>query len=316
MRILTLLCALVVYVQSYADPSISGYFNTEYFDKETSEPYYDMHHFNIMIAHEIGKFRMFAELEFEHAPSQVDGGVNSRGKILSERAWGEFNHNNYFNVRMGQMLNGTLYQQNHYPSITPNIARPQLVKKIFDGDLEGIRFFGDIGYGLKYEVEKGQAPGTTDKKHLGFALSYGLNAGGVDVEVTARSATYHTAGAGADTDPTATGFELNLNWKDLTIWAESAAKTNTDESVDATGTYAILSYEFDLGKPGTLTPFYLHDSFHDKPATTDAIVKSGIGLTYRPEPQISIKLENLSTAEYDSVEATSQWGIGFVYFYN
>lgn len=322
MRVQTLLlftCSLIAFSawQAKADPSISGYFNFEYIDPDGADPAYDMHHFNIMVGHEVGKFRLFAEVEFEHAPEV--GEEATRGGVLVERAWGEYNLNPYFNVRMGQMLNGTLYQQNHYPNLTNNITRPQMVKKIFSGDLEGLRFFGSVGYGFHYEVESGQEVDATAAKHMTYALKHEFASQTLRTSVAARLASYTPAGGG-DAVP-ASGIEVNVAWNALTLWAESGVKKNDSETTNLLGTYAILSYKLDLGSAGHISPFVMYDAYQDKNVTTDAIVKTGYGLNYQPEPEVSIKLEGLSTGEYTNLDtskvaATSQWALAFVYFYN
>ncbi|OFZ13997.1 MAG: hypothetical protein A2Z20_10230 [Bdellovibrionales bacterium RBG_16_40_8] len=317
LRLITALFALVSFTWAHAEPSFSGYFNVEHFDAEGKDAKYDMHHFNIMVGHEIGKFSLFAELEFEHAPATEDG----IGNITAERAYGQYSHNRHLNVRAGVMLNDTLYQENHYPSIVYNISRPQMVKKIISGSSEGIRVFGEIGGGFDYAVEDGQEPGVAgvpaeNKNHKTYSLGYSFNLGEVTGRVSARQAVYHKPNAAAEADETATSYDLNLKWNSLGLWFESGA-ASSDETIkltDKEGTYAILSYDLELEDKGTLIPYYMYDSFKDKVTDTDATVRTGLGVAYRPEPQITLKLEHLSTD--DGTDTTAQWAAAFVYFYN
>ena len=63
-------------------------------------------------------------------------------------------------------------------------------------------------------------------------------------------------------------------------------------------------------------PFVSWDTYKDKAAQTDSRDRIGYGLTFRPEPNISIQLEQLDTAEFDNTEKTSQWGLKLAYFFN
>ncbi|MBT4790458.1 MAG: hypothetical protein HON90_02715 [Halobacteriovoraceae bacterium] len=362
-QLLLLLTALVVSSAAMADTNISGYINVERFDIEGSEPFYDQHHMNIMLQHETDQFKFFTEIEFEHsakfkakegadgdsegstdgdagagsdAESELDGG---RGAVIVERAWIDWTLHKYVTLRSGLMLNNTLYLQNHYPSIINNISRPQIVKKIFDAELEGFRLYGEAK-GVIYEYWQGRgsqnpADDTYNKGvSNGFALGYAGMAmnGDLDYSVKYLSGTYSVADNSTTStsttdvaDDTSTGIELTLNWKNVGLWVEKgdrkSHKTSGATEADRTGIYATLSYAIELDNGREIVPFYMHDSYKDDSKHDTDVVKSAYGFSYRPVPNFSFKMEYQATAAYDDNTGTEQdkshqWATGLVYFYN
>ncbi len=315
--------AIVVFIAlafsslSVSAANLSGYYSFERVDAESSEPAWDAHNVNLIVSHETGAFRFFSEIEFEKAVKMEGTGEctalpcegTGRGEIVMERAWGEYSYNKYLNVRLGLFLDDTYYQQHHYPNVVPNFSRPQLVTNIIDGDIEGLKLHGEIAAGLSYVAELGQDPGSTDNTHTMVGVHYKKEVGDLDLSLAVRTHQYEVAGENED----ALSYEVIVHYQNFLLWFEGANRSI--ETGDKEGMYAILAYSF-LFDNHEFSPFISWDTYKDKAAQTDSRDRIGYGISYRPEPNIAIKLEQLDTQEFDNVDKTSQWGFQFAYFFN
>lgn len=334
-RILVLL--LLIIGNANAEVDISGYIDMEYLSPldSQSEPEFDQHHISIIFQHETDIYKVLAELEWEHAAkieASAGGNASGDGAVIVERAWGDINLSRYFNVRMGVILNSTIYQQNHFPSIVVNLTRPQMVKKIFDGSYEGIKIYGDLAKSFNYDMwvtrdPKQRSGGSTATEHtgtsvgsrLGFKHKYSTD---FAINTGILWANFNTTNSNDDTSTTienSLGFEAEINFKNFTLWAEYGERKNPDISENSQrGFYSILSYSHFSGL-NEFIPFLMYDSYRKNNQSEEAINRTGLGLTFRPRHNISFKSEYLQTSSYKTstttIDSAQQLGFAFVYFF-
>ena len=321
----------------YAEVDISGYVDMEYLSPidGNSEPEFDQHHISIIFQHETDIYKVLTELEWEHAASisASDGGnASGDGKIVVERAWGDINLSRKFNIRMGVILNSTIYQQNHFPSIVVNLTRPQMVKKIFDGSYEGLKFYGFLGENFNYDAWLTKDPkqrngGSVETEHSGTSVgsrvgfNYKFNRD-FYVNTSLLFANFNTTSptdVEETTTETATGIEAEIVYNNITLWTEYGERKNPDATINnQRGLYAILSYSHYVGN-NEFIPFFMYDSYRNHSESKEDIVRTGLGLTFRPRHNISFKSEYLQTSSYETtsttVDSAQQLGFAFVYFF-
>lgn len=311
---------------THAATVLSGYFDTEYIISDLSNSgagEFDQHHLSLFIQHDVSIFKFFSEIEFEHATELEDNqdgsGTNGRGKVFVENAWGEINFDPLFSIRLGQMLQPTLWQINHYPNLTASVTRPRMVRNIFKSDLIGLMLLGSHRTGFNYKAwtMRGDESTTTNSttghtttgnRRDGFSggarLSYSANTPTGSIEVAVLAAHYSDI-----TTSSPKGIELNLEYENFVIWSEFAA------SQAATGFYGLLSYEIDIANEATLAPFVLYD--HYKLASnSDAEKRIAYGLNYKPIHNIVVKAEGLQTFAANGATSISGINLAFVYFFN
>lgn len=337
LRHLILSLILVSISSANAEVDISGYLDMEYLSKVDggSEPEFDQHHISVILQHESDIFKALTELEWEHAAriAAEDGGTASGdGIVVVERAWGDINFSQLLNLRLGVILNSTIYQQNHFPSIVVNLTRPQIVKNIFDGSYEGIKLYGKVQSGFNYDAWVTRDPkqrngGSADTEHAGTSIGSRLGFSrkinrDFNLNTGLLWANYATS-SGTDTTidiENAIGFEAEVNYKNFTLWTEYGERKNNSNSLNnQLGTYSILSYSYYKGMK-EIIPYFMYDRYRKNSSSEEAIVRTGLGLTYRPIPTITFKSEYLTTSEYETststVESAKQLGFAFIYFFN
>jgi hypothetical protein len=215
----------------------------------------------------------------------------------------------------------------------------------------GVQVFGE-GSGFRYDAWTGRGPNTNDTSkeqnesgtNIGGKLSYSYDSKDLDMTFAVIGASYslgnHPANhaANAKKADMAMGAELTLSYKGFTLWSEYGTrdmKDSTDTLKNSmTGYYAIGSYTLGLGSHGELIPFVMVDGLKYKEAVVgelDAkqISRTILGLSYRPVPTITWKLEYENGGSYrpknadgslfhiaDSNYVEDRVVAQFVYFYN
>jgi hypothetical protein len=338
-----------------AGPDISGYFDVAFLAPKEKSSYFHQQHLNLILQHQVDKYKFFAELEFEDTPNidygrvPVDGAISGgKGRLFVERAYGEYSYSQYLNLRMGQMLTPTNYYLNHYPSIIVNYTNPLTLKTIFNYNEMGVQVFGE-GSGFRYDAWTGKGPNTTKDTpeqnesgtNFGGKLSYTYDTKDLDMTVALIGASYslgnHPAQtANAKKADMAMGAELTLSYKGFTLWSEYGTRDLKDKTTtlknSMTGYYAIGSYTLSLGSQGELIPFVMVDGLKYKEAADDLearqISRTILGFAYRPVPTITWKLEYENGGSYrpkkdgalvhiaDANYVEDRVVAQFVYFYN
>lgn len=386
---LLLTCAIAgtSYSALATGPDLSGYFDVAMISPKGKSTYYHQQHLNLLMQHQVDKFKFFTELEFEDTPnidygrvySAKSGGVpgapdSGKGRLFIERAYGEMAITRNDSMRMGQLLTPTYYYLNHYPSIIVNYTNPLTLKTIFNYNEMGVQFFGEKG-GFRYDIWTGKGPTSTDTAQnesgtdYGGKLSYSMHTKKYDLTIAAIAASYamgDNPNSPTDVNGVATatnanlkksnmamGLEAVLNYEDFTLWTEygtrdmkdsfgytptTGAHANKDSisgSNKMTAYYAIASYVIPVGKKAAeLMPWIMIDGLKykdgfDKVVESKAIQRTTFGLTYRPVPTITWKLEYTNGGSYkpknsdgslykiaDANFAEDKTTIQFVYFYN
>lgn len=311
----------------HADVKVFGYSNFVHTWETAKRPAFDQVNTNLMMQHEVDRYRFFTEIEFQHIPAHDSNTTNGtittsgNGAINVERAYAEAFVNKYLTFRLGKSLNTTLWVDNHYPSIVTPVNAPQLAKSIFQEAIEGIQVRGDIYGGLSYIAYYSEK--TIDKDtglaSMGAHLALEQNLGPVWMKAALLGAKYQTVNA-KDWNQKTSGAELQLKVAGLTIWSEYA--TRSDDKIlgnNIRGYYALASYSIDTSL-GEFIPFGMIDSMRTNGFVKNKVINS-IGLTYRPIPTISIKSEFAHTPEQkvgNTIETikNDKVSMAFVYFYN
>ena len=314
-------------------PDISGYFDVAFLAPKSKSTYFHQQHLNLLMQHQIDRFKFFTELEFEDTPNidygrvPTTGPSNGKGRLFVERAYGEMALTKYDNLRMGQLLTPTHYYLNHYPSIIVNYTNPLTLKTIFNYNEMGLQFFGEQK-GFRYDLWTGKGPNTTKADiaqnesgtNLGGKISYSQESKNLDWTVALIGASYSLGdnplhSANVHKSDMALGAEFTMNYNAFTLWAEYGTrdlKDSTDTLKNKlTGYYVQGSYAIDLGKHGEIIPFLMLDGLKVKEATdkvswlTDgvnleakAIQRTILGFAYRPVPTITWKLEYVKCGSY------------------
>jgi len=312
---------------AYAATELSGYFDTEYTIPDVGKGgpgTFDVHHLSVILQHEASVFKFFAETEFEHVASIEDNedgsGANGRGKIYVERAWAEWNYSNYVNIRTGQIQTPTLWQSNHYPNLIPSVTRPQMVRNIFKKDFLGAKMYGDLPAGLNYKVWTMRGDEATTTSSVTGHTTAGVRRGGFSYagrigykqDLSSETAIDIGLVAAHYSDPTTLnprGIEINLQWSDLTLWTEFAI----DRAIN--GVYALVSYEFEIGKESSIAPFIIFDHLKEasRNSPSDRIIG---GINYKPLISIAAKVEGVRAFASNGNKATTDINLQFVYFFN
>jgi hypothetical protein len=284
-----------------AGPDISGYFDVAFLAPKDKSTYFHQQHLNLLLQHQVDKFKFFSELEFEDTPNMDYGRVpdattiEGKGRLFLERAYGEYAASQFVNVRMGQMLTSTHYYLNHYPSIIVNYTNPLTLKTIFNYNEMGVQFFGEY-QGFRYDAWTGKGPNTSKQNpgqnesgtNYGGKLSYSYNskvfnmtfavigesyAMGDQPSATQANIDNGTANSNAKKSNMAMGAEFVMNYDAFTLWAEYGTREGKDlkglndkvsGSNKLTGYYLQGSYAVSLGKHGEIIPFVMIDGLKYK----------------------------------------------------
>jgi hypothetical protein len=352
-------------------PDLSGYFDVAMISPKGKSTYFHQQHLNLLMQHQVDKFKFFSELEFEDTPNidygrvpgPAGGGVDAgKGRLFLERAYGEMAITRHDSIRMGQILTPTYYYLNHYPSIIVNYTNPLTLKTLFTYNEMGVQFFGEKG-GIRYDIWTGKGPADSDKAqnesgtNYGGKLSYTTHTKKYDLTVAAMAESYAmgdhpaapsasvgTANANAKKANMAMAAEVVLNYEDFTLWSEYGTRDMKDAkghdnlitgSNKMTAYYAIASYSIPVGKKAAeLLPWIMIDGLKYKDGFEGAVEskqirRTTLGLTYRPVPTVTWKLEHTLGGSYKPVNADGslfhiadanyaedKTTIQFVYFYN
>ncbi len=334
-----------------AGPDISGYFDMAMVAPKGKSTYYRQQHLNLIMQHQMNKFKFFSELEFEDAPDldigRTTGALgDGRGRLFMERAYGEVALSSNDSLRMGQMLAPTHYYLNHYPSVIVNYTNPLTFKTIFTYNELGIMLLG-VRNGFQYNVWTGKGPVVAGAENesgdnFGAKLGYTYSSKSLEWSLNFLGESYYlgdnASNGMAKKSDMALGAEFIMTYDHFTLWSEFGTRdmkaTTATNKNKMTAYYLQGSYAVDLQSHGELIPFLMLDGYKQKETTGNveakAIQRTTVGLNYRPIPTISWKLEYVNGGSYKPQDATTgklaKAGGGqvvedkvtaqFIYFYN
>lgn len=335
-------------------PDVSGYFDMAFLAPKGKSSYFRQQHLNLILQHQVDKFKFFSELEFEDAVdinmgrTTTQTGTNASnavGRLYMERAYGEMAITRYDTLRMGQMLSPTYYYLNHYPSIIVNYTNPLTFKSLINYNNLGVELFGSRK-GISYSIWSGKGPvsqTTVDHESgndLGAKIGYTYSSRAVEWTFNVMGANYYlgdtSSNGTAKKSDTALVGEFIMNYGNFILWSEFGTRTmkasTTTNSNSRTVYHFIGSYSIPVGKQGELLPFFMIDGYKQKEAssniTTEAVRRTTIGVTYHPVPVISWKLEYVNGGSYAPKSSSGALvNVGnqkiqdtvvaqFIYFYN
>ncbi len=295
---------------------------------------------SFLFQHDYEMFRFIAEVEYAHAPAIEDAGEGNGamtgapdevGEIAVERAYAEAKFDKAFNLKLGKDLTPTLWQLNHYPNLVMPYTEPQMVKNVFKGRNIGLLAHGKLGGGLRYHAWTGNSEASytqgaggqitiVDDKQplsLGGKITWESNFSNGSVAVAALAARYNDATSGS-TSPL--GLEMNLTFERFLVWAEYASTKKGDPALDGkvSGFYTVVSYAFDVGSQGQLSPFFMVDTFKDTSSAVDAQASNryALGLNYKPVATAAAKLEYLRTLAANGNAESTGLSMSLAYFFN
>ena len=173
--------------------NINGYSNFRFHTDEPDAPSaFQLDSLGLILGKQTRKFSFLAELEFSNTPHHAESAVieppheegeegeeheegeegeseephdeaaediSGEGEVAVENAWMEYNHNPYFNVRVGKQLSPQYWWQHRYPNLTYSTTRPIYLRELFPPELIGVmvrgtvtRPIGESEWGIGYSV--------------------------------------------------------------------------------------------------------------------------------------------------------------------
>lgn len=310
--------------------NISGYSNFRYQGPEPETPAaFQLDHLGLILGKQMRRFSFLAELEFSNVPHHAEsvlvdseGGeegeegeegegeehaeepgtdISGEGQVAVENAWMEYNHNQYFNVRVGKQLSPQYWWQHRYPNLTYSTTMPIYLRELFPPELVGVMVRGQITrpsgnseFGIGYSVyasnnnfEGNSQSDLQDRKSWGGRVQVRFPTGGALKRLDVAADIYRgkTSHEGLELeDDDVNGFEGQLEVSRLLVNGEYAR--GESEGVKRTGFYfqpAVQLHQDWIG-------FYRIEQL-ESPRLQRAEQRHLAGLNYRPFAQVALKGE-------------------------
>ncbi len=317
-----------------------GYFEFDYGQKTkdgqsnstTQAGEFDTAFVSIMMQHEVDIYKFFSEVELQHGAEVTadnTGATTStpNAAVVVERAYAEMHFHPMFNVTLGKSLSPTLWKANHYPNIVKPASEPMMVsKEVIKGGYVGPMIYGHLGSGFSYNIWTDRSSNNSSVKASNNAFSRfarlayetKFSEGSVAVSYLAGTTESEVTSTGPAIKYSPTSIDLNLTYGNFLLWVESAASDGSD---GAKGAYAVASYSFDINGSQEVSPYILFDQYKEN-ATLDSFTNYGVGVNYKPIPNLVHKLEyyqqkndiTLSTDGFANGDQMIKYQL--VYFYN
>jgi len=298
--------------------SIHGYYDFQYIDADSEV-------LGSFIQNELSIFlrsttdderwTIFGELEFE----RIDGNdyLASRGsesgEIEVETAWLEYRHNDRLRIRAGKLLLPQYWQTYHYPNLTLSSVPPLMVGNVFPKSIDALQLSGDWWIanerGISYTLYGGNGGDANrfgldrnENKALGGRLTFHL--AGKNKPAWLDTLDFSLSAFLGDDDnglgETILGADAQIRMGRVELLTElahsnQARRTHTffhplhRRDGESLGFYVQPSYR--------LSPkwhaFYRYDylDLDDEGWTPYDEARHTLGLNFRPQPNISLKLE-------------------------
>jgi hypothetical protein len=276
---------------------INGYYAFEYHadNRGMSPTTFDQHSFNLFVGRNWEEWRVFGEIEYEHATDLEAEAGTARGKgaVKLEVGWFEYRHGDHLIIRGGKFFLPQYWNVNHYAPVVLSTTRPLMVRDVFPTDTVGLMahgrlFGGDIGTAYTVYYANGQSDDATDdneNKAVGGRLVVHLAAlsdhlSRLDLGVSGHTERSPAYGGALDV----AGVDLQVNTVRYELLVEYAS-AECNPSME--GFYVQPSARLF----GEVRGFYRYDYLDDgvNPET-----RHTAGLNWRPTANVSIKVEVIS----------------------
>ena len=308
--------------------NISGYSNFRFQAKEPDTPSaFQLDHLGLILGKQMRRWSFLGELEFsnvphhaesviveEHADGEEEGGeveadahdetdndISGEGQVAVENAWIEYNHNPYFNVRVGKQLSPQYWWQHRYPNLTYSTTMPIYLRELFPPELIGVMVRGQVtrpagasefgvGYSVYASNNNFEGNGLEDLqngKAWGARVQLRFPTGGLvrRFDVAADIYRGHTAHEGVELEEdNVNGFEGQLEVSRLLVNGEYAR--GESEGVRRTGFYFQPAVQLHRDWVG----FYRVEQL-ESPRLQRAERRHLAGVNYRPFAQVAVKAE-------------------------
>jgi hypothetical protein len=312
--------------------NVSGYSNFRFQAEEPETPSaFQLDHLGVILGKQTRRWSFLAELEFsnvphhaesvsgdEHGEEGEDGeegeeegegeghaaetDISGEGQVAVENAWIEYNHNRYFNVRVGKQLSPQYWWQHRYPNLTYSTTMPIYLRELFPPELIGVMVRGQVTrpvraseFGIGYSVytsnnnfEGNSQSDLREGKAWGARVQFRFPTGGLlkRLDVAADLYRGHSAfDEGAElVEDNVNGFEGQLELGPVFVNGEYAR--GESEGVKRTGYYFQPAVQLHRDWIG----FYRLEDL-ESPRLQRAERRHLAGLNYRPFAQVAVKGE-------------------------
>lgn len=303
--------------------NISGYSNFRFQAKEPETPSaFQLHNLGVILGKQTRRWSFLSELEFSNVPhhaesvvveeggeesaegeeeTHADTDISGEGQVAVENAWIEYNHNPYFNVRVGKQLSPQYWWQHRYPNLTYSTAMPIYLRELFPPELIGVmlrgqvtRPFGNSEFGVGYSLyasnnnfENNGLSDLREGKAWGGRVQLRFPTGGQlrRLDVAADIYRGHTAQEGIELkEDNVNGFEGQLEYNRVLVNGEYAR--GNSEGVTRTGFYFQPAVQLHRDWVG----FYRVEQL-ESPRLQRAERRHLAGVNYRPFAQVAVKAE-------------------------
>jgi hypothetical protein len=306
--------------------NISGYSNFRFQAEEPEAPSaFQLDHLGVILGKQMRRWSFLGELEFSNVPHHAESviaeeegaegeegeegeahaaesDISGEGQVAVENAWIEYNHNPYFNVRVGKQLSPQYWWQHRYPNLTYSTTMPIYLRELFPPELIGVMVRGQVTrpvgaseFGIGYSVytsnnnfEGNSQSDRREGKAWGARVQVRFPTGGMlkRFDVAADLYRGHSAfDAGAElAEDDVNGFEGQLEVGRLFVNGEYAR--GESEGVKRTGYYFQPAVQLHRDWIG----FYRLEDL-ESPRLQRAERRHLAGLNYRPFAQVAVKGE-------------------------
>ena len=310
--------------------NVNGYANVRFHTDEPEAPSaFQLDSLGLILGKQTRKFSFLAELEFSNTPHHAESvviepheegeegeageageseehvdaveDISGEGEVAVENAWVEYNHNAYFNVRVGKQLSPQYWWQHRYPNLTYSTTRPIYLSELFPPELVGLMVRGQVTrpvgtseWGLGYSVyasnnnfEGNSQSDLHDGKAWGARVQVRFPTGGALKRLDFAADMYRgkTSHEGTElVDDDVNGFEGQLEFSRLFVNGEYAR--GESEGVKRTGYYFQPAVQLHSDWIG----FYRVEQL-ESPRLQRAERRHLAGLNYRPFAQVAVKGE-------------------------
>lgn len=309
--------------------NISGYSNFRFQAKEPETPSaFQLDHLGVILGKQMRRWSFLGELEFSNVPHHAESvvaeehgeeegeegeegegdehaaesDISGEGQVAVENAWIEYNHNRYFNVRVGKQLSPQYWWQHRYPNLTYSTTMPIYLRELFPPELIGVMVRGQVTrpvgaseFGIGYSVytsnnnfEGNSQSDRREGKAWGGRVQVRFPTGGMlkrfDVAADLyRGHSQFEEGAELAED-NVNGFEGQVEFGRLFVNGEYAR--GESEGVKRTGYYFQPAVQLHRDWIG----FYRLEDL-ESPRLQRAERRHLAGLNYRPFAQVAVKGE-------------------------
>lgn len=286
---------------------------------------------SVFLDKQLGALRLHTELEYEYGPETNPLGHPTgaaSGGFSAETAWLDYRYRDAVNLSGGIFLTPTYWGLHHYPSTSLTVENPLMYERIFPaniigGMLHGSHYFADGGFDYTLYAGKGAHYNQPES-----APQDGTSATGgsfiAHVPTAHRLKTFDL-GVQLYRDRPGTGlrqqiyaFQSEVGKGPFSFVGEFA-----HADVNNTGGHRVLFREGYYLQPSLQVarrffPYYRYDriNFDSSDPTQPAGYQHTSGLTFRPIPVVSLKVEwNQLHQAGSGAEVRNGFGAGLAYFF-